>query len=84
LNLKDNRLWDVGGAILANGLLKNRSLTRLNLGSNRLRAAAGTLASAARSHPSIRWLNLDQNQIPPPQLPLVRKALEGSPLVVVM
>lgn len=84
LNLKDNRLWDVGGAILANGLSKNRSLTRLNLGSNRLRAAAGTLASAARSHPSIRWLNLDQNQIPAPQLPLVRKALEGSALIVVM
>ncbi len=84
LNLHDNRLWDQGGHILALGLLKNKSLTRLNVGSNRLRSAAAAIASASRTHPNMRWLNLDQNQIPPQQLPQVRKALEGSRLEVLM
>merc|ERR1712025_1023909 len=84
LNMRLNRLGDMGGRVLLDGLVQNTTLSSINLSSNSLADEATTMLSALLSNAAspLTLVDLSSNDLTETEGRALLKALRGNETLI--
>merc|ERR1712025_1517350 len=84
LNMRLNRLGDMGGRVLLDGLVQNTTLTSLNLSSNTLADEATTMLAALLGNASspLAMVDISSNDLTETEGRALLKALRGNDTLI--